>query len=66
MKFVIIYVEHACLSGPAMDLKAIDQGCDVTCYKLVVGWEDNVTNIQIMSRDIIKLQLSQHFRRTTR
>ena len=32
---IIIYLEHACLSNrspvSAMDEKAIDQACDVTC-----------------------------------
>ena len=37
---VIIYVEHACLIDRQSQLwiqKAIDQACDVTCQKLVVG-----------------------------
>ena len=31
--------------------------------ELVVSWEDYVANIQTMSRDMIKLQLSQHLSR---
>ena len=62
-------IPRACLLNRspvlAMDLKAIDQACDVTCQKLVVGSEDYVANIQTVSRDMIKLQLSQHFCRVT-
>ena len=31
--------------------------------ELVVGWKDYVAKIQTMSRDMIKLQLSQHLSR---
>ena len=34
--------------------------------ELVVGWEDYVANIQTMSRDMIKLQLSQQFCHATK
>ena len=34
--------------------------------ELVVGWEDYVANIQTMSPNMIKLQLSQHFYRATK
>ena len=33
---------------------------------LVVGWEDYVANVETMSHDMIKLQLSQRFCRATK
>ena len=55
----IYNIPRACLLNrspvPAMDLKAMDQACDVTCWKLVLGWEDYVANIQTVSLDMIKL-----------
>ena len=50
----------------AMVLKSNRQACDVTSKELVVGRDDYVANIQTMSRDKIKLQLSQHFCRATK
>ena len=59
-------IPRACLLNgspvPAMDLKS--NRSDLWRHmpaELVVGWEDYVANIQTMSRDIIKPQLSQHF-----
>ena len=48
---------------PAMDLKSNSRACDVTSQKLVVGRDDYVANLQTMSRDMLKLQLSQHLSR---
>ena len=49
-----------------MVLKAIDEPSDVTSQELVVDLDDYVANMQTMSHDMTKLQLSQHFCRTTR
>ena len=37
--------------------KTIDQACDITSEELVTGWDGYVANIQMMSRDMMKLQL---------
>ena len=51
----------------AMDLKSNRSGLwRYMVAELVVGWEDYVADNQIMSRDMMKLQLSQHFRRATK
>ena len=59
-------ISRACLLNrspvPAVDLKSNRSGLwRHILEKLVVGWEDYVARAQTMSRDIIKLQLSQHF-----
>ena len=52
---------------PAMDLQSNRSGLwRHMLTELVVGWEHYVANIQTMSHDMIKLQLSQHFCRTTK
>ena len=51
---------------PAIDLKSNRSGLWRHIIELVVGWEDYVARVQIMSCDMIKLHLSQHFWRATR
>ena len=54
------------LPVPAMDLKSNRSGLwRHMLAELVAGWEDYVADVQTMSRDMIKLQLSQHFCRAT-
>ena len=47
---------------PAMVLKSNRSGLWRTC---VAGWDDYVANTQTMSRDMIKLKLSNNFYRAT-
>ena len=39
----------------------VDQVCDVTSQELVVGEDVYVANIQIMSCEMTKFQVSRHF-----
>ena len=50
---------------PAMNLKSNKSGLWRHMLELVTGW-DYVASVQAMSRDMIKLQLSQHFCRATK
>ena len=52
---------------PAIDLKNNRSGLwRHMLAELVADWEDYVANVQTISRDMIKLQLSQYFCRATR